>query len=138
RGMLDRDRGLIIHVGSPASIMPWPGATAYICSRWALRGLHEALCMDLAGTGLRSSHVLFGKVSSEYFEANTDSEQHIPTIANIIPVSTPEVCASILQEVIRRPRRDVFYPPMLRAFDLVNHLAPSLVRALVTRTGRQR
>ena len=42
-GMLDAGGGLLVHVGSPASVMPWPGATAYTASRWALRGLHEAL-----------------------------------------------------------------------------------------------
>ena len=138
RGMLDRERGVIIHVGSPASIMPWAGATAYVCSRWALRGLHEALTLDLHGTGVHSCHVLFGKVSSEYFQANADSEQHIPTLARIIPESTPETCAQVLLDVIRHPRRDVFHPPMLRALDLIHHAAPGLFRQLVIRTGRQR
>ena len=78
-GMMAREKGLIIHVGSPASVMPWPGATAYTASRWALRGLHEALCQDLGGTGVRSSLVYFGEVSSEYFEANPGSHEHIPT-----------------------------------------------------------
>jgi len=97
--MLAAGRGLLVHVGSPASVMPWPGATAYTASRWALRGLHEALHMDLAGTGVRSSLVYFGEVSSEYFEANPDSHQHIPTIGAWIPVSTPERCAEVNQLV---------------------------------------
>ena len=62
RSLLARGRGAFVHVGSPASLMPWPGATAYSASRWALRGLHEALCQDLAGTGVRSCHVLLGEV----------------------------------------------------------------------------
>jgi short-subunit dehydrogenase len=62
--MLERRAGLLIHVGSPASRIPWPGATSYSAARWALRGLHEALCQDLVGTGVRSCHVVFGEVSA--------------------------------------------------------------------------
>jgi NAD(P)-dependent dehydrogenase (short-subunit alcohol dehydrogenase family) len=73
REMLAEGRGVIVHVGSPASICTWPSSTGYAASRWALRGLHESLCDDLRGTGVRSCHVLFGRVSSPYFEHNPDT-----------------------------------------------------------------
>jgi NADP-dependent 3-hydroxy acid dehydrogenase YdfG len=136
-GMLAAGHGGFIHVGSPASLMPWPGATAYTASRWALRGLHEALVMDLDGTGLTSSLVYFGEVSSEYFEANPDSHQHIPSIGGWIPVSTPERCAAVLLGVARRPRRVVFHPFALRLMWWAAKLAPAPTRCLITRTGRR-
>jgi NADP-dependent 3-hydroxy acid dehydrogenase YdfG len=135
--MLGAGRGHFIHVGSPASLMPWPGATAYTASRWALRGLHEALCMDLVGTGLASSMVYFGEVSSEYFEANPDSRQHIPKIGTWIPVSTPETCARVILGVVRRPRRVVFHPFALRLMWWAALLAPAPTRWLIAHTGRQ-
>ena len=136
-GMMAREKGLIIHVGSPASVMPWPGATAYTASRWALRGLHEALCQDLGGTGVRSSLVYFGEVSSEYFEANPGSHEHIPTLAAPIPLSTPERCAEVLLKVVRQPRRVVFYPFPLRVMAWVAAIAPGPTRWLIARTGRR-
>jgi NADP-dependent 3-hydroxy acid dehydrogenase YdfG len=135
--MLAAKRGLFVHVGSPASLVPWPGATAYSGSRWALRGLHEALCQDLRGTGLRSSLVYFGEVSSEYFEANPGSHEHIPTLAAPIPVSTPERCAEVLLGVVHRPRRVVFYPFALRLMALFAAIAPAPTRWLAARTGRR-
>ena len=135
--MLAARRGLFIHVGSPASVVPWPGATAYTGSRWALRGLHEALCQDLRGTGLRSSLVYFGEVSSEYFEANPGSHEHIPTLAAPIPVSTPERCAEVLLGVARRPRRVVFHPFALRLMAWCAAIAPAPTRWLAARTGRR-
>jgi NADP-dependent 3-hydroxy acid dehydrogenase YdfG len=135
--MLAAQRGLFIHVGSPASVVPWPGATAYIGSRWALSGLHEALCQDLRGTGVRSSIVYFGEVSSEYFEANPGTHEHIPKIASPIPVSTPERCAEILLGVVRRPRRVVFYPFVLRLMAWFAAIAPAPMRYLAARTGRR-
>jgi NADP-dependent 3-hydroxy acid dehydrogenase YdfG len=136
-GMLDAGDGLMVHVGSPASVMPWPGATAYTASRWALRGLHEALCLDLAGTGVRSSLIYFGEVSSEYFEANPGSREHIPSIGKWIPISTPERCAEVILDVVRRPRRVVFYPFPLRLMAWMAAIAPAPTRWLIARTGRR-
>ena len=135
--MLGAGRGGLIHIGSPASLMPWPGATAYTASRWALRGLHEALVVDLAGTGVTSSMIYFGEVSSEYFEANPDSRQHIPTIGGWIPETTPERCAEVIHSVVRRPRRVVFYPFALRLMWWSAKIAPAPTRWLIARTGRR-
>ena len=135
--MLAAKRGHFIHVGSPASVMPWPGATAYTASRWALRGLHEALCMDLHGTGLRSSLIYLGEVSSEYFEANPGSHEHIPKIGSWIPVSTPERCADVILKVVRRPRQVIFYPFALRFMAWLAAITPGPTRWLIARTGRR-
>lgn len=135
--MLRRGCGLIVHVNSPVSSMGWPGATGYMAARWALRGLHEALTLDLAGTGVRSSHVVFGKVTSDYFANNPGSEERLPTIAKWIPLTTPETCADVIASVVRRPRREVFHPFMLRIFAAANAVFPGVVRALTIRTGRR-
>ena len=135
--MLAAGRGHLVHVGSPASVMPWPGATAYTASRWALRGLHEALHMDLVGTGVRTSLVYLGEVSSEYFEANPDSHQHIPKIGSWIPVSTPERCAEVILGVVRRPRRVVYYPFALRLMAWFAAVFPGPTRGLIALTGRR-
>jgi NADP-dependent 3-hydroxy acid dehydrogenase YdfG len=135
--MLTEGRGHFIHVGSPASLMPWPGATAYTASRWALRGLHEALSMDLVATGVSSSMIYFGEVSSEYFEANPDSHQYIPGIGGWIPVTSPECCAEVILGVVRRPRRVVFHPFQLRLMWWSASILPALTRWLVARTGRR-
>jgi NADP-dependent 3-hydroxy acid dehydrogenase YdfG len=135
--MIAAGRGLLVHVGSPASLLPWPGATAYSASRWALRGLHEALCQDLRGTGVHSSHVVFGEVSSDYFEANPDSRQYIPKIAAWTPVSTPQQCAEVILRTVRRPRKLVIYPAILRLFYLCDLLLPAPTRWIVARTGRR-
>ena len=136
--LLARGSGVIVHVGSPASLAPWPGATGYTTSRWALRGLHEALRQDLAGTGVRTCHVLFGEVSSEYFDANPDTHEHIPRVGRIIPTITPERAARVVVRTIGRPRTQVFDPPMLAVVQLANRLSPGLVALLARRTGRQR
>jgi uncharacterized protein len=130
--------GVIVHVGSPASILPWPSSTAYTVSRWALRGFHEALRQELTGTGVHSCHVLFGEVSSEYFVANPDSHQHIPKVGKLIPLSTPAECAEVIVRTLHRPRPVVFHPFMLRVFHWAHLVAPGPSRWVARVTGRRR
>lgn len=133
-GMLKRGSGHLIHVGSPASIAPWPGATGYTAARFALRGLNEALNQDLHGTGVRTSHMVFGKVSSGYFEHNPGTEALIPWANRFAPTLTPEQCARRIMVLIRRPKREAIYPWMVRCF----FAFPRMTRWLGRKTGRRR
>jgi short-subunit dehydrogenase len=135
--MLEARAGTIIHVGSPASIIPWPGATGYAAARWALRGLHEALVQDLRGTGVRSCHVMFGEVSSPYWVNNPGSLENAPTLRALIPVLTPEQCAEVIVRTVRRPRRRVVAPTVLRLMSWCAAVAPAPTRWLIARTGRR-
>lgn len=135
--MLEARRGTLIHVGSPASRLPWPGATSYAAVRWALRGLNEALNQDLVGTGVTSSHVVFGEVASPYFEHNAVSREHLPKLARLIPVTAPERCAEVILRTARSPRREVLYPFMLKALYWMAAVAPGPTRWLVARSGRR-
>jgi short-subunit dehydrogenase len=135
--MIAARRGILVHVGSPASRLPWPGATAYAAARWALRGLNEALNQDLMGTGVTSSHVVFGEVSSPYFEHNRVERDQLPKLGRLIPVTTPERCADIILDTIRRPRREVVFPFMLKLFYWMAAVTPGPTRWLVARSGRR-
>ena len=135
--MLEARAGTLIHVGSPASRIPWPGATGYTSSRWALRGLHESLCQDLRGTGVASCHVVFGEVSSPYFDHNPGGRDSIPKLGRLIPVLSPERCADIIAATVRRPRRQVVAQTMLRLMYWTVAVAPGPVRWLIARTGRR-
>jgi uncharacterized protein len=135
RDMLARGSGVLIHVNSPASYMPWPSAVAYTAARFALRGLHEALCQDLAGTGVRSCHVIFGRIDTEYFAHNPGVAERMPGVASTVRTLSAGECARILADVAERPRRQVVHPFMLRVYHW-SHLAfPWLTRWLLRATG---
>ena len=137
-GMLACRRGQIIHIDSAASIVPWPGATGYTAARWALRGLHEALCQDLRGTRVRSCRVVFAEVSSQYFVHNPGSHERVPAIARTIPVTSPERCAQVILRVVGSRRKLVVHPFMLRFYRWLHLVAPGPVRWLVALTGWKR
>jgi uncharacterized protein len=137
-GMLARRSGQVIHIDSAASIVPWPGATGYTATRSALRGLHEALLQDLRGTGIRSSRIVFGEVSSQYFAHNAGTHERIPTISRTIPVTSPERCAEAILGVIGSRRELVVHPFTLRLYRWLHLVAPGPVRWLVGITGWKR
>jgi short-subunit dehydrogenase len=136
--MLRERRGVLIHVNSPASLFPWPSSVGYAAARWALRGLHESLCQDLAGTGLRSCHVVFGRVASEYFSNNPGTEEKLPGIAKTIRTISAEECALVLRDLVESPRREVVHPFMLQLYTWTYAVAPGLVRSLLQLTGVKR
>lgn len=133
--MLDRNSGVLIHISSPVSLFTWPSSVGYAAARWAMRGMHEALCDDLYGTGVRSCHLVLGKVSSPYFEHNPGAEERIPKIAKTIPTLTPEESAKIIARLIRRPKRQAVYPFMLRVYYWTYLLFPWATRGLLRLTG---
>lgn len=50
--MVARGTGSVVMVQSPAAYTAFGGATAYIATRWALRGLSAALQADASGSGV--------------------------------------------------------------------------------------
>lgn len=138
REMLELRRGVIIHVGSPVSIFTWPSCTGYAAARWALRGLHESLCDDLHGTGVHSCHVVFGKVSSSYFDHNPNTEDKLPGIAKTVRTISPEECAKVISRAASRPCRQFIYPFMLRLYYWSYTVFPWLSRWLLRHTGVKR
>ncbi len=54
-GMKEAGRGLHITVGSVADHQGFPGNAAYAASKWGLRGLHNTLAAEFAGSGVRFS-----------------------------------------------------------------------------------
>ncbi|CCH27371.1 SDR family NAD(P)-dependent oxidoreductase [Actinosynnema sp. NPDC047251] len=137
-GMRRRATGRIVNVNSPVSRLPWPGATGYAASRYALRGLTAALRLDLRGTGVGVSEVVPGKVSSRYFDNNPGAEERIPAIARLIPTVTPRRVATEILRVVERDRAERVFPWQLKAFELSGRLLPGLTGHLTWLTGTRR
>jgi NADP-dependent 3-hydroxy acid dehydrogenase YdfG len=129
--MIERGAGVILHVNSPASIATWPASVGYSAARWALRGLHEALAQDLAGSGVRSCNVVFGKISSDYFENNPGVLEKMPRMAKTVPDLTPDYCADKLAMLADAPRHQAVFPFMLAANVQLARLFPGLARWLL-------
>lgn len=137
--MLARGSGHLAYVNSPASLAPWPGATAYTASRWALRGFVEALRADLYGTRLRVTSIVPGLVATTYFEHNPGVLARVPGLARrLLPTLTADQAAEIIVRGIMRGEREIMMPGVLRLLRSIHSVAPGLVRWLTVMSGARR
>jgi uncharacterized protein len=65
-GMVERRRGGVLNIGSGAGLTVLPSAAAYVGSKHFVAGFSEALCADLAATGVTVTQVCPGPVESEF------------------------------------------------------------------------
>ena len=134
-GMQSRQSGFILNITSPAGVMAWEGATAYVTARWAMRGFSKALQADLQGSGIRCSLLMLGKVSSEYFKSNPGSEERVPGISKLYKTLTPEEAAdAVLHCIETQPKAFILPRPMAWTIKLHQHM-PETVEWFVQRSG---
>jgi serine 3-dehydrogenase len=74
-GMVKRNRGHIINIGSIAGHQTYPGGNVYSASKFAVVALTRALKMDLLGTAVRVSSVEPGLVQTEFSEVRFRGDQ---------------------------------------------------------------
>jgi short-subunit dehydrogenase len=137
-GMLRRNTGHIVNVSSVGSRFVWPGATAYLAARWAVRGFTEALRADLAGTGIRVSLYESGVVQSPYWEQNPGSRERVPKMGRLVPELTAEAAARAIIRGIEREQKLIVTPLMMRLTYWQHAVFPGVVQWLMTRTGYRR
>jgi uncharacterized protein len=136
--MLEQRQGRIVFIGSPAAWIAWSGATVYAASRWALRGLYEALRADLVGTGLGVSMIVPGQVKSAYFEHNPGVTERFPSLGRFIPIVTPEDVARAVQTALMLESRMIVLPWLIDVFLKLNQVFPRLIEWLVVSSSYKR
>ena len=65
-GMLARDFGHIVNIGSIAGILPYATGSVYAATKHAVHGFSQALRLDYADTGIRVSEIMPGMVRTEF------------------------------------------------------------------------
>jgi short-subunit dehydrogenase len=136
--MLKRNSGHIVNISSVGSRFVWPGATAYLAARWAVRGFTEALRADLYHTGIDVTLYESGVVQSPYWEHNPGSHERVPKMGLLVPALTPEQVGKAVVRGVEREQRLVVIPFMMRLTYWQHAVVPWLVQWLMTVTGYRR
>ena len=136
--MLERNSGQIINMTSMAAKMPFSGATTYVASRKAMIGLHEALTMDLHGTGVKASLSYFAKVESSFWDNNPGSEERLPFAQKLIRIISTEKAAKAVVNGVVKGRRNITAPVMIPILLFLNWLTPPITKMIMHATGYKR
>jgi NADP-dependent 3-hydroxy acid dehydrogenase YdfG len=134
-GMLKRNSGHIVNISSVGSRFVWPGATAYLAARWAVRGFTQALRADLVDTKIGVTLFESGVVKSPYWQTNAGSLERVPKMGRLVPELEPEQAAAAVVRGIRRNQKLVVAPFMMQLTYWQHAVFPGVVQWLMTRTG---
>jgi serine 3-dehydrogenase len=103
-GMVERNSGHVINIGSIAGHQTYPMGNMYCASKFAVTGLSRSLKMDLLGTSVRVTSVDPGLVETEFSQVrfHGDTERGAKTYAGMTPLR-PEDIAEIVVFCATRP-----------------------------------
>lgn len=122
-------RGVIAAVSSIAGLRGFPTRTGYSASKFALRGLTEALRVELAPEGVHVALISPGYVDTgiRTHALGPDGRplgSGAPVVGGAI---SAERCAEAILGAVRRRRRHVVLTPVSKIVHWVNRFAPGLL-----------
>jgi NAD(P)-dependent dehydrogenase (short-subunit alcohol dehydrogenase family) len=125
-----QQRGTLINVGSILSKIGQPFVPSYVISKFALRGLSEALRADLAG--LPDVHIctlMPYAIDTPHFQ---DGANHVGrTTYAMPPVQSPEKVADIMLQLAVNPRRERHVPRAALLGYALHYLFPRSVERVL-------
>jgi 3-hydroxy acid dehydrogenase/malonic semialdehyde reductase len=103
-GMVQRNSGYVINLGSTAGHQTYPGGNVYCATKHAVKALNRGMKMDLLGTNVRVTSVDPGLVETEFSEVRFrgDTSRAKQVYAGMTPLS-PEDVAEIILFCATRP-----------------------------------
>ncbi|MEH2083854.1 MAG: SDR family oxidoreductase [Nostoc sp.] len=108
-GMVNRDRGHVVNLGSIAGHQTYPGGNVYCATKAAVRAISEGLKQDLLGTRVRVTSVDPGMVETEFsevrFHGNTERANKV--YQGVTPLTADDVADVIFFCVTRSPHVNI-------------------------------
>lgn len=108
-GMLERQHGHIINIGSISGHRVYAGATIYCATKFAVRGITEGMKLDLHGTPIRVTAVDPGLVETDFSRVrfDGDTERASAVYAKTVPLTAADVADAVVWCATRPAHVDV-------------------------------
>ncbi len=97
-GMITKDRGHVINIGSVAGKQVYPKGAIYCATKHAVHAISQGLRMDLQGTKIRVTEIEPGMVETEFSVVrNRGNQSAADTLyANMTPLTPTDVAESVM------------------------------------------
>ena len=103
-GMIARDHGHIVNIGSVAGLSAYATGTLYAASKHAVHGFSESLRLDFAGTGIRVTEILPGLVRTNFALNRWGDQERADSFYDDFGVClTPEDIAGTVLFALQQP-----------------------------------
>jgi 3-hydroxy acid dehydrogenase / malonic semialdehyde reductase len=102
-GMIDRQRGHVVNIGSIAGRQTYPAGNVYCATKAAVRAISEGLKIDLLGTPIRVTNVDPGMVETEFSAVrfHGDWEKADRVYQGLTPLTAMDVAETIVFALTR-------------------------------------
>ena len=125
-GLVARDRGHVINIGSIAGRQVYPGGNVYCATKYAVRAITQGMRIDLLGTRVRCSSVDPGMVETEFSEVrfHGDTARAAKTYQTFPPLKAEDIAETVLFCATRPPHvniHDVLIMPQDQAAAYASH-----------------
>ncbi len=108
-GMLERNAGHIINLGSTAGHRTYPGGSVYCATKYAVNALTKTLNQEVEGTKLRVTEIAPGMVETEFslvrFKGNVDRAKKV--YEQITPLTPEDIADAIVYAITRPPHVNI-------------------------------
>ena len=102
-GMIQRNQGHIVNMGSVAGRWVYPGGAVYCATKFAVRAISEGLRQDLLGTAIRITNIEPGMVETEFSEVRLQDKAKAQAVyQGMRPLSAQDIAETILW-CVQRP-----------------------------------
>ncbi|WP_419803837.1 SDR family NAD(P)-dependent oxidoreductase [Terriglobus sp.] len=120
-GMVERNAGHVVNLGSTAGWLAYAGGSVYCATKAAERSISDGLRIDLMGTAVRVTSVDPGMVQTDFSEVRFrgDKERAAKVYQNITPL-TPEDVADAIRYAVTRPAHVNVSSLLLTSIDQAN------------------
>jgi|EP01047_Picozoa_sp_COSAG01_P044897 all-trans-retinol dehydrogenase (NAD+) len=135
--MIERDHGHVLTIGSAAGVIGVAGMLDYCASKFALRGMNEALRMQLLrqGSAVRCTMVSPSYIDTGMFEGvRTSMADGARLGAIFLPLLRPALVARRALTAAKRGAVEVQLPAMVYTSDVLRGILPSWAFDLVARS----
>jgi len=125
-GMIKRDKGQVINIGSVAGRQVYPGGSVYCATKYAVRALTQGMRIDLLGTRVKASSVDPGLVETEFSAVRFrgDTERAGQSYVNFPPLRAEDIAEAVLFCATRPPHvnvQDILIMPQDQAAVYASH-----------------
>jgi len=125
-GLVERDRGQVINIGSIAGRQVYAGGNVYCATKHAVRAITQGMRIDLVGTRVKCSSVDPGLMQSEFSQVRFrgDLDKAEPVYQNFPPLQPEDIAETVLFCTTRPPHvniQDVLVMPQDQAAVYASH-----------------